>query len=385
MQTAALLWHTYELTESGAALAVLAAAEWIPILLVSLWAGDLADRFSRSRLLQLSQAAQLFPAVALGWVTLQGHATVSLLVLTAFIGAIGQAVDAPARKTLSVELVDARDLPRVLSAMDLIKNGAKLAGPVLMGFLTVAGGIESVYFLNALSFIAMIAACHQLGQKPVPSSLEKGDGWLSRIRTAGTEIRRSEVLRGLLVLDFGITFTAGAEVLLPMVAKSTLGLGAEGYGILASGTALGAVVAGGILAWRPPQGGVGRALRLSGFGFAAATIGFGLATEPWIAFLCLGLLGAADTVNTVLRNTWIQLTIPNSLRGRITALSSLVTKSGPRLGQVEAGLVAAAFGPAASILIGGMLAGVWTAWVFRSHPGLLASQMHAGEEHVRES
>ncbi len=375
MQTAALLWHAYELTESGTALAILAAAEWVPIVLVSLWAGDLADRFSRSRLLQFSQAAQLFPALALGWITLEGNASITVLVLTAFLGAIGQAMDAPARKTLAVELVGPNDLPRVLSAMDLIKNGAKLVGPVMMGFLTVYGGIESVYFLNGLSFIAMIAACHRLGQTPVPLPSDRGEKWVARIRTAGREIRKSEVLRGLLVLDFGITFTAGAEVLLPMVAKSTLGLGADGYGILASGIALGALVAGGILAWRPPTVDVGRTLRLSAFGFAISTIGFGLATEPWLAFLSLGLLGAADTVNTVLRNTWLQLSIPNSLRGRITALSSLVTKSGPRLGQVEAGLVAAAIGAAGSIILGGVLAGLWTAWVFRSHPKLLASTM----------
>ena len=79
MQTAALLWHAYELTESGTALAILAAAEWVPIVLVSLWAGDLADRFSRSRLLQISQAAQLLPALALGWITLEGNASITLL------------------------------------------------------------------------------------------------------------------------------------------------------------------------------------------------------------------------------------------------------------------------------------------------------------------
>ena len=383
MQSAALLWHAYELTESGTALAMMAAAEWLPILLVSLWAGDLADRFSRSRLLQISQLAQLFPAMALGWMTFAGSASIEVLLVTAFVGAIGQAVDAPARKTLAVELVSKAELSRVLSTMDLIKNGAKLAGPVMMGLLTAALGVEAVYGVNGFSFLAMIVACHRLGAPPVPSETESGTGLLGRIRIAAREIRKSEVLRGLLILDFGITFTAGAEVLLPMIAKSTLGLGAEGYGILASGTALGAILAGLVLAWRPPSRRVGGVLRWSAFGFALATIGFGLATEPVGAFICLGLLGAADTFNTVLRNTWIQLSISNSLRGRITALSSLVTKSGPRLGQIEAGLVAAALGPAASIILGGILAGVWTQFVFRTHPGLAGIGIQDGDDKPR--
>lgn len=369
MQAAALLWHIYQLTGSAVALGVLGAVELLPIVLFSAVGGVAADRYDRRWVLGLSQAAQALPALLLAVLTSLEFATIWVIYAVAATGAAVQAFDTPARKALVPQLVEPEGLARALSAMDLTKNLAKLGGPALMGVLVAWAGLPWVYLLNALSFGVMIVVLLQL-PAATGRRTAKGRGIVAPFLAGIRFVRDMPVVRSLIVLDFVATLLAGAEALLPMVADRVLGIGVLGYGLLSSSVALGALLGGAILLWRPPRRRLGRMVLGSVAVYGLATIGFGLASHALACFAALVVLGAADTVSTVLRNTLLQLRTPDAFRGRISAVNLVFSKSGPRLGQLEAGLVAGWIGVTGSIVSGGVLCLGALAWMTWRHPVL---------------
>ena len=375
MQTAALLWHIYDITESPVALGALGLAEWVPLMLLSLVGGDVADRFNRRTIIALAQVIQILPSIVLGFMTLWGAEHLGMLYGVAALGAGAQAFDGSARKALIPQLAVPNELPKAMSAMDLAKNTAKLGGPALMGVVAATVGLGWVYVLNGLSFGLMLAAIWMLpvDRGAVPES-NTSEPFMVRLRAGITFMRKSRVVRGLILLDFWGTFCAGAETLLPMVADEVLGLGVEGYGILATGGAIGALLAGVFLVWKPPGRGVGLWVFGASSLYGFSTIGFGVAAEVSLVFVALMMIGAADTVSTVLRNTMVQLATPDGFRGRVTALSMIFSKSGPRLGQMEAGLVAGWFGVTASLVSGGILALLTTGILAVRYSSILSLQ-----------
>ncbi len=360
MQTAAMLWHLYEITGSPVALGALGLAEWVPLLLLATIGGEVADRKNRRYVIAISQVFQFFPALALGLLTWTGQESVALIYGVAALGSAAQAFDASARKALLPALSGEQGLARAMSAMDLAKNAAKLLGPALMGVLVASMGLAWVYLINSVSFFVMLGTVLSLpkasGHVEVQEGPGEAEGFVKRIGEGFQFVRSSKLVRSLVLLDFWGTFCAGAEALLPMVAKETLGVDAAGYGLLASAAACGALVSGFALVAYPPKRRVGRTVIVSSLFFGAATVVFALSNSFVAVFVALAFIGAADTVSTVLRNTVIQVATPNALRGRVTSVGMLFSKSGPRLGQMEAGLVAGVWGVSFSILSGGVLA-----------------------------
>jgi MFS family permease len=155
-------------------------------------------------------------------------------------------------------------------------------------------------------------------------------------------------------LDFIATFFASATALLPIFARDILRVGEHGYGFLTAASAFGAVVMGLLLARRPGWGRPGLAVLLSVAVYGAATVAFGLSRSYWLSLLMLALTGAADTVSTVIRQTIRQLITPDRLRGRMTSVNMIFFMGGPQLGELEAGLVAAALGAPISVVLGGI-------------------------------
>jgi MFS family permease len=376
MQTAAILWHLYELTGSAVALGAVGLAELIPILILATLGGEVADRVDRRKVIAVSQVVQALPALGLALVTFMGTESVAMLYGVAALGAAAQAFDSSARKALIPQLAGTEALPRAMSAMDLAKNTAKLVGPALMGILVASLGLGWVYLLNSASFAIMLVAVMcipvALGKAQEVNVLAGAAGMRVRIAEGFRFVRNSKLVRSMVLLDFWGTFTAGAEALLPIVAGEVLGLDAAGYGVLASAAALGALLSGAYLVARPPKSHLGNVIIGYSLLFGLATLWFGLSTSFVGIFVALAFVGGADTVCTVLRNTILQVATPNELRGRVTSVAMLFSKSGPRLGQMEAGLVAGLWGVSASILSGGALALITTAFIARSYPELRA-------------
>jgi MFS family permease len=173
-----------------------------------------------------------------------------------------------------------------------------------------------------------------------------------------------------MLLDFFATFFSSARTMLPIIAGDVLGLGAGGYGLLATGEPVGAILAGVVLSLRRDIYNQGKVLLASVAVYGLATAIFGVSTWFAVSYFLYALVGAGDAVSTVIRNTIRQLNTPDRLRGRMTSVNMMFFMGGPQLGELEAGLVAAAFGAPVAILTGGILTLLLTGWVAWKYPRL---------------
>lgn len=353
MQQAGLLWHLYELSGSAVALGAMGAARLVPVLLTSLWGGVVADRLPRQHIVLVAQACLGLVSLGLGLLALSGTAQVWHLFAAAVLLEVFSAFDGPARKALVPTLVPPELLPAALSLTSITKNGARLAGPAMMGVTVASIGIGWVYLSNAMSFAVVIWALVRMTVTVPERKKGRGDA-LAEIAEGARYLRNNRLLLVLLGLDFTANLWAGATVLLPIFAAERLGGGPELYGLLASAGAAGGLVASAALLVLPTPDRPGRAVFAATCAFGVATMAFGLAHHTWVAWLALAAIGGADQFSTVLRTTVYQLVVPDALRGRLTAIQMLFTKGGPRLGELEAGVVAAAAGLGLSIVSGGV-------------------------------
>lgn len=278
------------------------------------------------------------------------------------------AFDTPARASLIPNLLPREDLPSAFSLQSIAMNTGAIAGPALSGVVIALWGQAYTYLLNAISFLAVIAALLRIG--PVAQQIKAVGSLpqaLSDIREGIHFILHQEVILSSMLLDFFATFFSSANTLLPYVARDLLGVGEVAYGWLASAQSVGAVTVGIVLSQARGVRRQGKLLLGAVTSFGLATTLFGLAyrlgSQPgWAGlssgyvatFLALVLVGASDSVSTILRNTIRQLQTPDDLRGRMTSINQIFFQGGPQLGEVEAGAVAQVFGVPAAIISGGL-------------------------------
>jgi MFS family permease len=187
-----------------------------------------------------------------------------------------------------------------------------------------------------------------------------------------------------MLLDFFATLFASARTMLPIIAEDVLRVGPAGYGLLATGEPVGSLIAGVILSLRRDIRRQGKTLLVSVAIYGLATAFFGISTIFALSYALFGLMGAGDTVSTVIRNTIRQTITPDALRGRMTSVNMVFFMGGPQLGELEAGLVASAFGVPVAIFIGGLITVLLTAWVAWRYPRLRHYQPASYQEGVAE-
>lgn len=354
MQLVAINWHVYLLTKSAVALGFVGLVRVVPIVLCSLAGGVVADAFDRKRLMVAAQTVMLASAAVLSAVTASGLRRVwPVYVLTA-VASAATAFENPARQALLPALVPARDLANAVSLGFITFQTAMVTGPVLAGLVLGAYGPAPVYALNAASFVAVMAAVLMLraggrAREEPPSAVS-----FAALGEGLSFVWRTPIIVQTMALDFVATFFASATALLPIFAAEILRVGARGLGLLAASPAGGSVVAGLLMArrvwWRRP----GAAVLASVAVYGAATLFFGISRLFWLSCLLLAVSGAADTVSTVIRQTVRQLVTPDRLRGRMTSVNMIFFMGGPQLGELEAGLLAAAVGAQFSVVVGGL-------------------------------
>src|SRR5215208_3625251 len=279
------------------------------------------------------------------------------------IQAVAMAFDLPARQSLVPNLVSRDDLPSAFSLQSIVFNTGAIVGPAMSGVVIGYLGQAYVYLINALTFLAVILALILLGPVPQPNSvIQRG------LRAAFTDIqdgvrfiRNQPLIQSTMILDFIATFFSSANTLLPYFAQNIIHVGEVAYGWLASAQSIGAVLVGLIASQYHHIRRQGALLLGSVVVFGGATIVFGLSRILTTIFLALALMGAADSVSTIIRNTIRQLNTPDSLRGRMTSINQIFFMGGPQLGEIEAGAVAQFFGVPFAILTGGIgtILGVW--------------------------
>lgn len=350
----AVAYQLYQLTHSPLSLGLVGLFRFLPILLSSLLAGQLADSRDRRRLMLVTQGTMLVNASAMAVLTLSGRTTPTAIYVFVFVSGLAFAFDAPARHALVPNLVSAEELPNALSLNITVFQLATVIGPGLGGQLLIVGGPALAYALDAVSFAVLIFQLWRLEyrarvvEKPLVVSL---DAFRDGLRFMAS---RPELL-WLMVLDFVATFFAGSLLLLPLYADQLLHVGVRGLGSLYAAPAVGAVLASLVMASRPPLRRQGAVVVVSVVAYGAAVALFGASRSFPLSLMLLALSGAADTVSMVVRNTVRQLRTPDALRGRMTALNQLFFVGGPQLGEVEAGVVAKLTSAQVSVVSGGVL------------------------------
>jgi MFS family permease len=383
MQIIAVNWHIFELLrgetfslsifglelELGAealALGALGLVRVLPIIIFGLLGGMMADTYDRRKLIIWTQVASAVFAAILAIITLTGNVTVGAIYLLTAAGAAATAFDNPARQSLLPNLVPAEHLTNAVSINTLSWQIATIAGPAAAGLLVGYFDIGLVYAINAFSFLIFVIALLFMRYRGKSRGERAGLGWAALVEGVRFTYQK-KIIWSTMLLDFFATLFASARMMLPIVAGDMLGLGVQGYGLLATAQPVGALLAGLIMSLRREIYQQGVALLASVAIYGLATALFGLSTTFIVSYLLFALTGAGDTVSMVIRNTIRQLNTPDRLRGRMTGVNMIFFMGGPQLGELEAGLVASLFGVSFAIFSGGMatvLLTMWVAWKF---------------------
>ena len=356
MQFVAINWHVYLLTKSPLALGLIGAFRAVPIIVCSLAGGVVADALDRKKLLVVTQLVMLSSAALLTLFTVVGLKSVWPIYVLSALASAASAFDTPARQSLMPLLVPTEVFPNAVSLGILVFNVATIVGPALGGFILAESGPALIYGLNALSFVAVIVALVLMKTSGDPERDADSGSALSfgALKEGLRFVWNTPIIVQTMTLDFAATFFASATLLLPIFAKERLHVDARGYGLLAAAPAIGSVITALVMARIGSFSKQGRLVVVSVAIFGLATAGFGFSTVFWFSLLMLAVTGAADTVSTVLRQTIRQLVTPNHLRGRMTSINMMFFMGGPQLGELEAGLLAAAIGAPLSVMIGGL-------------------------------
>ena len=360
MASVAIGWQVYSVRENPLDLGLVGLAEFLPLLLLALPAGHLADRIPRRRIYALMVVTDVVVALALLGVTRAGAEHVWPFFALAFLTGVASAFGAPAGRALTPSLVPQEILVSALAQRSIAFQISHVAGPAIGGIL-FAIQPELVYALSAaLSLIALgCVLALRSGREPAAEGAVGMDEVLAGVRL----IRRTKVLFGAISLDLFAVLLGGAVALLPIFAKDILEVGPTGLGFLRTAPAIGAFIAALAIARRPIRRRAGPTMFLVVAGFGACMVVFGLSRVMWLSMLALALGGAFDMVSVVLRSTILPLVTPDELRGRVNAVEMVFISGSNELGAFESGAAAALIGAVPAVVFGGVativVAGVW--------------------------
>ena len=353
MQSVAVGWELYSRTKSPLALALVGLVQALPVLLLALPAGHVADIVSRKKVVLTTAAVMTCGSLGLAGVS-WAHAPVAwFYVFLAIIGIAG-AFSFPARWAFMPELVPPRDFHNAVTWRSSAWQVAAMVGPG-MGGLGIAAfrSATPVYVMDAICGVVVCSMIAAIRARP---SARKHDGpmtWESVL--AGFRfVWNSPLVLAAITLDMFAVLLGGSVALLPIYAEDILHIGPVGLGWLRAAPSLGALSMALFLAHRPPLKRAGRDLLLVVTGFGVATIVFGVSRNPWLSFAMLILTGAFDNVSVVIRSTLIQLRTPDPMRGRVAAVNSIFIGMSNEVGVFESGVAAYWMGTIGSVVFGGV-------------------------------
>jgi hypothetical protein len=284
--------------------------------------------------------------------------------------------DNPARQALVPRLVPREDLPGALAMNLTMFHAGMIGGPALAGVLIASAGqgtqgLAWIYLTNAASFLAVVTTLLTMRAsgkiEPTGAPLESP---LRSLRQGLHFVFSTPVMVWSMALDFAATFFSGANALLPIFADQVLKVGAVGFGWLRAAPALGALAGSLYTSLKPIPARQGRVFLWAVAAYGFATIVFGLSRSYVLTFVALAATGLADLVSTVVRQVVRQTITPDAMRGRMTSVNMIFFMGGPQLGELEAGLVASAFGAPFSVISGGIGCLIATGWIAKKTPAL---------------
>ena len=368
MQSIAQAWLVLELTNSPFKLGVVSSLQFAPMLFLSFFAGALADRLPKRKLIVVSQSVLLAQSLALAALVWHGHVQYWHVAVMAVVYGIANTVDMPARQSFIVEMVGKEDLLSAIALNSAMFNAARVVGPALAGLLIAHWGIAHAFLFNALSFVPVIGVLFAMEAQGLPHRAARP--MREEIREGVTYAARTPRIAIVLSLVLGISaFLFNYNVVVPVLAREVLHVEARGFGVLMTMLGVGAVCGAAVLATlgrgRPPLW----ALVVPATLLGACTMLLGAVERFWIAGAILLVMGCCGILFMAGANTTLQLTVPDHLRGRIMSLHTLVFAGVTPFGAFLTGSVIEAFGIRTGLLFAGA-AGIasiavvvaWRAW-----------------------
>ena len=355
MQSIAEAWLIYRLTGSSVLLGLLGFVSQIPIFLLSPIGGLAADRWPRQRVVIATQVASMTLGFTLAALTLTGRIRVwEIIVLATLLGVVN-AFDVPARQSFLIEMVGREDLLNAIALNSTMFNGARVAGPAVAGLLVAQVGEGWCFFLNGVSYIAVLAG---LLMMRIEKSLAIHDGSspIEKLREGLRFVRHAKPIRTLLLLLGLVSFSAlPFSVLMPIFADRILHGGASAYGNLMGAVGLGAMFGAFTLAMRQELRGLGKLVAYSAIGLGVSLTFFGASRVYWFSLVALTLAGYAMMMQFTSANTLIQAMVPDQLRGRVMSLYSMMFIGMAPIGSLVAGKMAQHIGAPITVALGGLM------------------------------
>src|SRR5688572_33493368 len=356
MQSMAQGWLALELTNNAFLVGLVAAAGSLPVLLFSMHAGVLADRYQRLRLVTICQALLALEAALLFWFTWSGNISIGwLLGLATFQGIISSA-EIPARQSLIVELVNREDLPQAIALQSSGFNLARIVGPAIAALVIGQLGIAWAFGFNALSYLAVLASLFLVRLPPWRPS-ERLVRPLEGIKESIAFMRGTPIVAALmkLVTVYSILGTPYL-VLMPVFARDRLGLDASGYGLLLAAVGIGGLMGALVLAAQAGRQGGARTLVAASYAFPVVLLILSAVTNAGVAYVLLFFAGVTMIVNGAVTNSMLQHGVPDALRGRVMAAYSFVVVGlAQTVGALLAGIVARVLGVQWAIALGAVV------------------------------
>ncbi|KAF3889889.1 MULTISPECIES: MFS transporter [Nostocales] len=352
MQSVAIGWELYERTGSALILGGVGLVQVIPVILLTLPAGHIADRWDRKRTVLLTTL--MLALCSLGLAVLSyARGSIPLIYVCLLLGGVAKAFNNPASSALLPQLIP---LEVFGNAATWNSSGFQLAavlGPALGGWaIALTTSATSVYVIDAVLILICFGLIAKISEVQAVRAIEP----LSvKSLSAGLNfVWKQKIIFAAITLDLFAVLFGGAVALLPIYAKDILQVGPSGLGWLRAAPAFGALTMALSLAHLPPMKKAGKALLWSVAGFGVVTVVFGLSQSFWLSMLMLALSGALDNISVVIRHTLVQIGTPDRLRGRVSAVNGVFISISNELGAFESGFVAAFFGPIFSVVSGGL-------------------------------
>ncbi|MEA3036490.1 MAG: hypothetical protein QOH04_2262 [Sphingomonadales bacterium] len=355
--------HTMDQHHAALQLGLIGVVQFVPLFALTLVTGWTADRIDRRWIARATISLEIVCAGVLGWLA-WGHSTSlpALFAVAALLG-VARAFAMPALSALSPNLVPREVLPRAIALSSISWQSGAVAGPAVGGYLYAAAPHLPYTVAGALFSLSLL--CMFMIRPIERTAIGDAHPWQQMIDGLHY-VRRNRLILGAISLDLFAVLLGGATAMLPVFARDILHAGPTGLGHLRAAPAVGATLIALYFAWRPLKHNVGVKMLAAVAIFGTATIVFGFSRFMPLSLGCLALLGAADMFSVYVRQSLMQLYTPNEMRGRVGAVSSLFISASNELGEAESGFLAAAIGPVAAVVGGGvgaiLVTFLWAKW-----------------------
>jgi MFS family permease len=370
--TVALPFQVFLLTRSSLAVGLIGLVEVVPLVAFGIAGGPIADRMDRRRLLLVTETGLVATSSLLLLGALSGHPALGYVYGIAGLQAGLLGVNAPTRSAAIPNLVSREHMPAAMALTQVLYNTSMAVGPAIAGLILARLGLSWAYGIDVLTYAASITAVLLL--RPMPplrdEGVEETTGWQA-IKEGFTYLRGKRVLVSTFLVDLDAMIFGMPRAVFPVLALTVFHVGAQGLGWLYAAPAIGALVGALTAGWVGQVRHQGRTVIWAIVLWGAAITGFGLSGRFFLLALAfLALAGATDVISAVFRGTILQLSVPDALRGRLSAINIMVVAGGPRLGDVEAGAVASLVSPWFAVVSGGVACVVGVALLARTYPEL---------------